>query len=330
MATNPLRLAIIGLGNQGQEHLAGMHSSQHCQFVAGVDASLEQQAKTQEHYPALQLFSTIEELAAAQQTLALDALVLCLPHHRYADIWPTVSALALPVLKEKPLARNLNEARQLRHKLGHSRLKTAIQRRHHPSYHFLKQLLTKENANIIEAHTWLHLGRKSGGDIKGDWRTDQAQSGGGILLDAGYHLVDLLHFYIGSFELVSCTLWRNEQRCAQGDIDDAAELIGRNEQSWITLDARLSGNKDAQGKVQKSEGITLLTNKGEYFANRTEVKKDGTIVWQGERDWQHAMGEQLDSFAHDIHTNRWHSSTYWDHIPAMKLIEAAYQKAQHL
>lgn len=327
---NRLRLAMIGLGNQGQEHLLGIAGSQHTRFVAGVDASQQQREKTHQLYPEMQLFSDLASLVNQATELALDALVLCLPHHCYADIWPQVAQLQLPVLKEKPLARTLDEARQLQEQLGHNRLKTAIQRRHHPSYQLLKQQLQQDAAHIQEVHTWLHLGRKSGNEVKGDWRANQNQAGGGILLDAGYHLVDLLHFYIGSVELINCTLWSNGQRCYPGEIDDAAQLLGRNEQCWFSLDTQLGGEPDSQGKIQKSEGIRIQTDQGIYFANRNQIKKDNQIIWQGERDWLQAMSLQLDSFASDIRNDHWHASTYWDHIPAMKLIETAYQKAYQL
>lgn len=330
MDTKRLRLAIVGLGNQGQEHLLGMQGSKYTRFVAGVDEGLEQREKTRASYPEMQLFSSIEELLVKRGQLALDGLVLCLPHHCYAAIWPVVAQLQLPVLKEKPLARNLNEARLLQQQLGHKYLKTAIQRRHHPSYQQLKQLLQEDDVQIQEAHIWLHLGRRPGKVIMGDWRADQNQSGGGILLDAGYHLVDLLHFFVGSIELISCTLWRNEQRCHSGEVEDAAQLLARNEQCWVSLDARLGGNSDKQGKIQKDEGIRLQTNRGIYFANRNRIEKNGQIVWQGDRDWQRAMSLQLDSFASDMQHNHWHASTYWDHIPAMKLIETAYQMAYRL
>lgn len=330
MGTKKLRLALVGLGNQGQEHLLGMHNSRYCHFVAGVDESSVQREKTRALYPEMQFFSAIEELLVNSGQLALDGLVLCLPHHCYANIWPMVARLQLPILKEKPLARNLNEARLLQQQLGHKYLKTAIQRRHHPSYQKLKQLLQEDNAQIQEVHTWLHLGRQSGNQIKGDWRANQNQSGGGILLDAGYHLVDLLHFFIGSIELISCTLWRNRQRCHSGEVEDAAQLLARNEQCWVSLDARLGGDSDELGQIHKSEGIRLQTDQGIYFANRNQIEKNGEIVWQGERDWQQAMALQLDSFARDIQQNHWYASTYWDHIPAMKLIEAAYQSAYSL
>ena len=321
-----LHLALIGLGNQGQEHLQGMRASEHTTFVAGVDVSETACRHTQQEHPSVQVFSSIEALGQQAQSLQLDGLVLCLPHHRYAQDWKTIAALQLPVLKEKPLGRSVEEARQLSLDLPGNRLKTAIQRRHHPSYRHLKELLGQDKASVKEIHTWLHLGRPHDPVVQEhNWRHQAQHAGGGILLDAGYHIVDLVHFLIGPIELVHCTTWSQHQQSAPDTIEDEAQLLGRSAQCWVMMDARLGGELSSSGHIQKSEGIRLATDKGQYFANRTEVSRDGEVLWRGEKDWQQAMGKQLDEFADDIRNDRWNTSSYWDQLPAMQLIESAYQ-----
>lgn len=327
--SSPLRLALIGLGNQGQEHLLGAQDSTETCFVAGVDNNEAQRQSTQQHYPNLQLFSDINALAAQADRLQLDGVVLCLPHQYYITVWEQVVALKLPILKEKPLARTVEEAHQLMEALPSNQLKTAIQRRHHPSYWQLKQLLKQDKATPREIHVWLHLGRENN-STKGDWRSDKKESGGGILLDAGYHLVDLVHYLIGPVEVINCTTWRHQQRCLVGEIEDSAQLLGRNEQCWFMLDAQLGGDVDEQGIPQKSEGIYVQTDEALYFANRTQIKRNDEVIWQGERTWQSAMAKQLDEFAADILDNQWSASTYWDQLPAMRLIEEAYQLSTKL
>ncbi len=46
-----------------------------------------------------------------------------------------------------------------------------------------------------------------------------------------------------------------------------------------------------------------------------------------DREWAQSMSTQLDAFAADIRANAWHSDNYWDQLPAMWLIEQAYQLA---
>lgn len=325
MATEPrprLNLALIGLGNQGQEHLIGMLGSQSTRFVAGVDPSAGQRDLTRQRYPELQLFSGLDELATAG--LPLDGLVLCLPHHCYQQAWPQITALQLPILKEKPLARSVEEAHELLTSLPGKRLKTAIQRRHHASYQFLLTQLQSDQANVTQATAWLHLGRAAS-PMSGDWRSEQTEAGGGILLDAGYHLVDLIHYLVGPVELINCTTWSQGQRSTAGSLEDEALLLGRNASCWVLIDTRLGGEPGSDGQPLKSEGIRLATDQGLYEANRTQVLRNGECLWQGEHRWEQAMARQLDEFALDIFNNHWDASSYWDQLPAMQLIESAYQ-----
>lgn len=318
-----MALALVGLGNQGQEHLIGAEHAKGVRFVAAVDPSESQRQATQDKYPELAVYASLSELAAAAPQLGLAGLVLCLPHDRYTEEWPHIQALQLPVLKEKPLARHVGEARQfIKHCQG--RLKTAIQRRYHPSYQQLKALLAEEGSPVQEIRAWMHLGRPTK-QTDTSWRGTRQKAGGGILLDAGYHLVDLVHSLSGPFELVSCTLWREGRRAQADEIEDEALVLGRTEHTWVLIDSRLGGYTNAQGVLEKSEGVEIRTARHTYRANRQQVQRDGQCLWQGETSWQQAMAQQLEAFAEDIRLNRWHTEVYWEQLPAMQLILQAYQ-----
>lgn len=325
----PLRLALIGLGNQGQEHLS---AAQHCpqvRFVVGIDPSARARADVATRYPeaGMTLLADLHALDPAQ----IDACVLALPHHCYGDIWDTLVAMRRPILKEKPLGRSYDEAIDLlsRARAAGAPVQTAIQRRHHPSYQWLKQALLARNAQIHELHAHLHLGFASttGGDES--WRADRQAAGGGALLDAGYHLVDLIHYLSGPFDLVSCSLWCGQRLAAAHDIDDRAWLTGRSERTWIMLDSWRSGHPDPQhsGKLLKSETVLLHTSDGRWQANREGVWREGECLQSMARDWQRAMVEQLETFAHNIHQGQWHDATIWDQLPAMRVIDEAYRMA---
>jgi predicted dehydrogenase len=40
------------------------------------------------------------------------------------------------------------------------------------------------------------------------------------------------------------------------------------------------------------------------------------------------MAEQLDAFAERIAHGQWHDTTLWDQLPAMRVIDQAYQQAR--
>ncbi|MDP4559161.1 Gfo/Idh/MocA family oxidoreductase [Halomonas meridiana] len=312
----PLRLGIIGLGNQGQEHLIAANNSDAVQFVVGIDPSTKSLYKAQQLQPTLAIAPDTLSLAG----YALDGLVIALPHHCYAEIWDDVLALGLPILKEKPLARNLAESLQLLSQAQQSgcHVQTAIQRRHHPSYQALQQFISASGELPLEAHAHLHLGFDT--SVKNTtWRGDRASAGGGALLDSGYHLIDLLHYLIGPFELVAASLWQDDMPVNEQQIDDQAMLVGRGERCWVMLESCV-------GK-QKSEEVVIKTATNIWSANREGLWRNGLLISSHPRGWERAMCSQLDTFAHNIRHGTWDSDMIWDQIPAMRLIDSAYRLA---
>lgn len=316
----PLRLGLVGLGNQGLEHLIAALQCQDIEFVCGFDTQQSSVLKAQQLQPDLTCPAKLSNFTEYQ----LDGLVLALPHFVYDDLWQDLLALSLPMLKEKPLGRTLDEAMRLitQSKAAGCQVQTAIQRRHHPSYIFLKNLLSEQNSQPTEAHAKLHLGFARTSQVE-TWRNQKQLSGGGALLDAGYHMVDLLHFMVGNFDIVSAVLWNNAQLCGQQDVEDQVMLTGRSNKCWIGLDAQIYSE-------YKEECLILQTNYGVYSANRSGVWHDDMQIYQADKQWQIAMQQQLRMFAENIRGQNWHDTLIWDQIPAMRVIEDAYQIAQRV
>ena len=335
----PLRLALIGLGPQGIEHLEATGISSDVQFVAGVELQAHQREKVALRYPSLHghLYASIEALRAE----SLDALVLALPHHAYGEVWGQIIALGLPLLKEKPLGRNQEEARYFLNTARQAgcQLQTAIQRRHHPSYKYLRQALRDSGETICEVHAHLHLGfglpptaQVGAADVR-TWRSDPKQSGGGSLLDSGYHMVDLLHYLLGPFEMVASTLLNGDRLMNAQALEDRGLLSGRTAQAWVMLDSWLHGASDASSPTgfKKSEGLLVQTDRQQWRADRSGVWHAGQeqAIYTTRKDWQAAMASQLDDFARNIRSNTWSDATLWDQLPAMRVIDQAYQQGFH-
>lgn len=326
---------MIGLGPQGQEHLQAALVATNATFVAAADPSPIARHYTAQRYPALA--PLVVDSIEALQGMALDGLVLALPHHAYQKVWARLLALGLPMLKEKPLARNLEEAHAFLEAAQQARcpLQTAIQRRHHPSYLHCQQAIRRRNEQVLEVHAHLHLGFAAV-RAKGDadtWRNRRDQSGGGTLLDSGYHMVDLLHAVAGPFEWVASTLHTANALTAADGIEDRVRLWGRTEQTWVALDSWLHGEADPTSKsgYRKSEGLIIQTDQNRWLVNRTGVWLNGQSQpeFETSTSWEHSMAAQLDEFASRIRTQRWTAPDVWDQLPSMRIIAQAYQQALH-
>ena len=156
------------------------------------------------------------------------------------------------------------------------------------------------------------------------WRHNRIKSGGGALLDAGYHLVDLIHFLTGPFEVVSSTMWAKDSVDDGRINEDRSWLTGRSERCWIMLDTWVQGQPKGDG-FQKSEEVRLWTNHGVIRGSREGVWHNDVQVYSHDRSWEKAMQSQLELFASHIRNQSWQDESIWDQLPAMRVIEEAYR-----
>lgn len=326
----PVNLAMIGLGAQAMEHLqAARNVPEEVRFVAGVDFSTETWATVQTLAPGIRHYADIAAMLADREALGLEGLVLALPHHAYSEVWRDLLSLGIPLLKEKPLGRNYEEAHRFLAQAAEAGcpLQTAIQRRHHPSYAFLREQLRNESTRVYEVHGHLHLGKSPRPPVPGGvWREDRERAGGGALLDAGYHLVDLVQYLTGPFEVVSSNLYASDRLDDGRLIEDRAWLTGRSEGCWVMLDTWVQGEPLDSGGFRKSEAIHLAASTGEWMADRQGVWRNGERLFTADNAWTQAMRDQLSLFSRRLRGHSpWQDATYWDQLPAMRVIEEAYR-----
>lgn len=327
-----IRCAILGLGNQAFEHVQASINHPDIEIVAGIDANRDRWQSTTHKFPMLTLnyFESLAQLQASNTDI--DAFILALPHHAYESIWDEILAYGRPLLKEKPLGRDYQEAKHFMQSALHAKcgLQTAIQRRQHPSYQFLAEYLKKHQLTVTEIHAHLHLGKGKQDESVGvapnlGWRGERRTAGGGALLDAGYHLVDLVQYLIGDFEVISSTMWNGVVADNGQDIEDRSWLTCCSNQTWIMLDTWVKGENNDQGGFLKSEQIQLHTSHGVLIANREGVSLNNEVLFTSQREWQQAMTTQLSDFARNIRLQYWHDDVIWDQLPAMRKIEEAYR-----
>ena len=141
-----MRLAVIGVGHLGRHHARILSALPGVELVAVVDTNR----------------ARAEEIAAANNTRALfdarellgkvDAVTVAVPTERHADVALPFLASGVPVLVEKPMARNLAEADQLVAAAGKSGAVLAVghTERFNPAVALARPLLV--NPRFIEVH----------------------------------------------------------------------------------------------------------------------------------------------------------------------------------
>jgi predicted dehydrogenase len=105
------------------------------------------------------------------------------------------------VFSEKPPGRNMDEVLRIQETALNKvnlRLKFGFNHREHYS--------VREAKKIIKNGTMGHLmwarglyGKAGSETFEKEWRSSRKEAGGGILLDQGIHMIDLLNYFIGDF-----------------------------------------------------------------------------------------------------------------------------------
>lgn len=314
---SPIPLAVIGLGNQGKEHLAGVLTDDSpFALVAICDEILAlQQLDLPENCRA---FDSVEALLRASDDLALEAVIVATPPATYRSLLPLLLEAGLHVLVEKPLGLNLREAAgHLAAASKHGKvLMPAVQRRFHATYRDVP-LALRTMGTVEEALLQIEITHRPGG-----WRKDQ---GMGVLMDLGFHAIDLARELFGDLRLHSALLLdENGNRCYD-QFDSAATLIFHTE-SGTTL--RLEVKRSSATKMERFEaighGYELVVNRGELL-----LTQNGTVIQvrRSDASWNAAMNLQLRSFASACRNHQESDFSRQAGLITMKLLEETYAHA---
>ena len=107
----PLRIGLIGAGMVSRHHLIAWASlSDQARVVAVADPSSENAARRASEFAIPQISASAEAMLAECE---LDAIDIAAPREMHAPLVRLAAAKRLPVLCQKPLAPNLQEAVEL-------------------------------------------------------------------------------------------------------------------------------------------------------------------------------------------------------------------------
>ncbi|MBX3170861.1 MAG: Gfo/Idh/MocA family oxidoreductase [Candidatus Eremiobacteraeota bacterium] len=126
----------------------------------------------------------------------VEAIVVATPNGYALEIVTAGLERGLHVLMEKPMGIDLKQARQLAELAAASSgiLKIGFNHRYHPSLLQAHELLPQLGPIFSMRARYGHGGRPG---YEKEWRGDPALAGGGVLLDQGVHIVDLMGWFAG-------------------------------------------------------------------------------------------------------------------------------------
>jgi predicted dehydrogenase len=325
-----LKVGIAGYGVVGKRRQQYINSHPHLSVVAVCDQVFTE---------CFTDVSGMQYLRNAAELLEidLDIVFVCLPNNIAAEV--TIAALkkGMHVFCEKPPGRTVHDIKNVieEEKLNPTlKLKYGFNHRYHDSVREALRIIKSEELGKVVNLRGVY-GKSRVIPFSGGWRSKREIAGGGILLDQGIHMVDLMRLFCGDFvevkSFVSNDYWHH-------DVEDNAYAIMKDEKGRIamlnssatqwqhkfSLDISLT-----EGYIELSGILSGSKSYGEekiVYGKRDEGSDNGqmestTLKFLNDNSWR----DEVYEFADAVLLNKQiQSGTSYDALQTMKLVYTIY------
>src|SRR5262245_42679893 len=234
------------------------------------------------------------------------------------------------VLCERPLSRSADEARQMAKaaRKADRVLMCAVQHRFRADAQLLRTFVDKGDlGQIFYAKAgWLRLRTEWDSD---EWRRQKRESGGGVVLDLGFQMIDLSLWVLGGpkVESVSASVHRSKK----GEVEDSATALLRLD-SGATLTLELTW-----GLLMEKDFsyLNLFGSGGAALLNPFRVHKGmhGSLVnvtptqEPSRNQYRQSMEAQIQHFVDALRGAKHPAGLAAEILPVMELMDAIYRSA---
>ena len=325
-----LKVGIAGYGVVGKRRHEYIDVHPNMKVVAVCDQSFLEKSVDEK---GMLCFANYHDLLKEK----LDILFVCLPNEIAAEV--TIQGLEhnMHVFCEKPPGRNVEDIErviEVEKKFPKLKLKYGFNHRYHDSVRLALDIINSGKLGEVINIRGVY-GKSRIVSFAGGWRSKRDISGGGILLDQGIHMLDLMRLFSGEFIEVKSFV---ENSYWEHDIEDNAYAIMKDtsgrvamlhssatqwqhrfvmeitlSEGYIELHGILSGSKS-----YGEEKIIIGRRDNESMNGQMESK---TIKFLTDNSWKDEIFEFADSI---INNKSIISGTSNDALETMKLVYSIY------
>jgi predicted dehydrogenase len=221
-----LKGALLGFGHVAAEgHVPGWLARKDVEIVAAADARSGRSTVFFETFPQGRWYTTAEDLLAKEE---LDFVDICTPPGSHALLVRQALSRSLHVLCEKPLVVSPEELRGLPALSAEKEraVVTVHNWRFAPAVVRIAELLAAGALGDLRRVRWQTLRNKPAATVGegGNWRVDPTQSGGGILVDHGWHALYVVSGWMGAAPRTVAAMLETRKH-HEWPIEDTADLF---------------------------------------------------------------------------------------------------------
>jgi predicted dehydrogenase len=322
------RIGIIGAGGIAQAHLDGYEQiADRARITAVADVDEEAAGRYAARAGGAAVLADYRELVASP---LVDAVDICLPHHLHAPAILAAAEAGKHVLCEKPLCVSLAEADAIAAAVASSgiTLMCAHNLLFLPTVGPARDLIREGRlGSLYTARTTNSFFSPADATNIG-WRADRAMSGGGELLDTGYHPTYLLLHLLGG-QPVEVTAMLSRHRLDFLEGEDSAQLlvrfadgvVGSIETSW------------AYEPAGSTEVFSVVGDRGSLWSDGRSLTfkergQEPVMIMTADHDTPETITLEVIDFVACLRDGRRPLNTELEGIAVLKVILAAYASAE--
>ena len=226
--SSKLKVGIAGFGVVGKRRRDCVERHPHFELVAVADQTFDGGGLLSDD---VRYYADYKHLLSEE----LDVLIVCLTNEIAAEV--TIAGLksGLHVFCEKPPGRNVEDIlRVIQHEKQYPKLKLmyGFNHRYHESVQDALDLLQSNELGQVINMRGVYGKAKLITFNQPDWRTKREVSGGGVLLDQGIHMLDLMSLFAGDFTEVQSFISNSHWGY---DVEDNAYALMRTQHGVVAM-----------------------------------------------------------------------------------------------
>ncbi len=329
MTRKSLHIGLVGVGAAAQvSHIPALKRIDGVEIVALCDRDPEKAARVAQKFGVPHAHGRLDDLLAHEE---IDAVDLCTPNYLHAPMASAALEAGKHVLCERPLARSAEEAAAMvkAAKKADRVLMCAVQHRFRPDAQLLRRFVEKGDLGEIFFCKAGWLRRRTEWDSD-EWRRQKRESGGGVVLDLGFQMLDQSLWMMGSPKVESVTA--SVHRTRKGEVEDSATAFLR-----LTSGATLTLELTWGLLMEKDFAyVNLFGSGGAALLNPLRVHKGmhGSLVNvtptmdTSRNQYKHSIEAQIQHFADVLHKSAKPMGLAEEILPVMELMDAIYRSAE--
>lgn len=322
-----IRVGIVGAGEISGHHIRGyLQAGEFAQVTAIADIDAESAHRRVEAIGNAEVFVDYREMIASP---LVDAIDICLPHQLHSDAIVAAAAAGKHILCEKPLCLTLEEADVVTDAVATAgvTLMCAHNQLFLPAVAPAREMIREGRlGKVFGARTTDEFALAIDADRLG-WRARRATSGGGELIDTGYHPTYLLLNLIDSEPIeVAAMLSRHRLSFMEGE--DTANVLVRFADGTIGTIVT-SWAYEAAGSTEKFSVVGedgALWSDGRALHYKPRAGEQVVVLESGE-DAPDTYALEVVDFIACLREGRRPLNTDVEGVNVLKVILAAYASA---